>query len=443
MKRICCILLSVMLLLGLSGCFLEPAEGLYAVPQQPEEYYNLQSAIDEVMPEGATYASPASGENQQSVQLADLDGDGSDEAIVFLKTAGDYPLAMYVFDEKADKFSLLSKAEGSGSAFDRVIYVQIDDVPGYEIVLGRQLSGEVMQMLTVYTVHDGVLTELASANYSQFIISDLNADGMQDVFLLRSDESASMAIAELYCWKDGQLAREREARGSASTAAIKRIITGYMCTGVPAVFVASEYGEGDIITDIFGFRKGVFANLATSEEADTSVQTVRDYYVYSSDLDGDGLIELPRLIDLPFLPGDDNSKDQSLIRWYNLQTDGMEVSKRLTYHNYSGGWYLEIPEELASDLIVTRGEQIGNSIGYRFVLRRDNKIQLLFTIATLTGENINTLARSAGWTTLAQKGDALYVCKLGEAAEENGLDYDTLKALFHFIHFDWNTGETK
>ena len=442
MKRISCVLLSVLLLLTMSACFLEPAEGLYAVPQQPEEYYNLQSAIDEAMPEGATYSGPASGENQQSVQLADLDGDGADEAIVFLKTTGDYPLAMYIFDEKHDKFSLLAKAEGSGSAFDRVLYVQIDDEPGYEIVLGRQLIGEVMQLLTVYGVHDGVLTELMSANYSEFILSDLNADGNQDVFLLRSDDSASAGVAELYCWKDGQLAREREATASANASAVKRIITGYMCTNVPAVFVASEYGEGDIITDIYGFRKGVFTNLAATEDADTSVQTVRDYYVYSSDIDGDGLIELPRLIDLPFLPGDDNSKDQSLIQWYNLQADGAQVNKRLTYHNYSSGWYLEIPEELAEHIIVTRGDQIGSSIGYRFLLRKDNKMMPLFTIATLTGENVGALARSAGWTTLAQKGDVLYVCRLGEAAEEHGLDYETVRSLFHFIHIDWNTGET-
>ena len=51
MKRIviCICLLAVVGLLG--GCFLEPAEGLYAVPKQPEEYYNLQSAIEAAMPE--------------------------------------------------------------------------------------------------------------------------------------------------------------------------------------------------------------------------------------------------------------------------------------------------------------------------------------------------------------------------------------------------------
>ena len=70
-----CLLVGICLL---SGCFLEPAEGLYAVPKQSEDYYNLQSAIDAAMPAGATYSPPTAGENQQAVQLADLDGGGED-----------------------------------------------------------------------------------------------------------------------------------------------------------------------------------------------------------------------------------------------------------------------------------------------------------------------------------------------------------------------------
>lgn len=40
----------------LCGCFLEPAEGLYAVPKQSEEYYDLQNAIELALPDGAVYA---------------------------------------------------------------------------------------------------------------------------------------------------------------------------------------------------------------------------------------------------------------------------------------------------------------------------------------------------------------------------------------------------
>ena len=77
MKKKCIRFLPLLLAcLLLGGCFLEPAEGLYAVPKQSEEYYDLQNAIELALPDGAVYAPPVSGDNQQVVQMVDLDGDG-------------------------------------------------------------------------------------------------------------------------------------------------------------------------------------------------------------------------------------------------------------------------------------------------------------------------------------------------------------------------------
>lgn len=101
MKKKCIRFLPLLLAcLLLCGCFLEPAEGLYAVPKQSEEYYDLQNAIELALPDGAVYAPPVSGDNQQVVQMVDLDGDGEDEAVVYCKTTGELPLGIYVFDRQ-------------------------------------------------------------------------------------------------------------------------------------------------------------------------------------------------------------------------------------------------------------------------------------------------------------------------------------------------------
>lgn len=427
----------------LSGCFFEPAESLYAVPKQSADFYDLQNAIERAMPEGANYSPPTAGENQQAVQLADLDGDNVDEAIVYIKKTGDSPLGVYVFDKTGDRYSLVAKIEGAGSAFDHVQYVQIDDMPGYEIVIGRQISDQVSQLLGVYTLRNGTLMELMSTDYSAFITTDLDGNGRQDVFVLRGDGDTQNGIAELYRWTDGQLAREREATLSTGVASIKRIITGNMCAGVPAVFVASAYGENSgIITDIYGFSDGVFTNFSKSDETGASVKTVRDYYVYSCDIDSDGLIELPHLIPLPALVGDENSKNQSLICWYNLLTDGTEQKKKLTYHNYSGGWYLEIPEAWEGRVAVTRGAGLGSALGYCFLWRGLEKSEELLTIAALSGEHAAQTIRQENWTTLMQKGDIIYACHIGDSGIQRGLTYDKLRDMFHFIQVDWKTGET-
>ena len=70
----------------LTGCALRTVEEMYALPKRSEEFRELQAAIDTAM-YGMTYSSPQSGENQQTVQTADLNGDGEvnlvDAALLF------------------------------------------------------------------------------------------------------------------------------------------------------------------------------------------------------------------------------------------------------------------------------------------------------------------------------------------------------------------------
>lgn len=441
MKRmvLCCLLAA--LTVSLCGCFLEPAENLYAIPKQSADYNELQSAIEKAMPVGASYCPPTAGDNQQAVQLTDLDGDERDEAIVYLKTTGDTPLSLCVFGKREGKYALVAKIDFAGSSFDHVEYVQIDGAPGYEVIVGRQISDQVTQTLGVYALRGDTMQELLTANYSEFITTDLDADGCRDLVILRAD-TEQIGIAEYYHWKEDQLLREREASLTTAVTAVRRIITGKMCEDVPAVFVASEFGEGTIVTDIFGLRGGEFVNLTFSEESPTGVKTVRDYYVYSNDIDSDGLIELPRLIAMQELADDETSKNRSLICWYNLYPDGTERFKCLTYHNYSSGWYLEIPQQWQSELAVSRAAVYGTILGYRFLLVGRESTTELFSITAVSFEDAEQMLQEGTWQKLTEKGDLVYLCEIPAAAAET-LDFPTLQAMFHFIRVDWKTGETE
>ncbi len=75
----------------------------------------------------------------------------------------------------------------------------------------------------------------------------------------------------------------------------------------------------------------------TTREAEIPVSTVRSYYVYAADIDGDGLIELPQILPLPSAEGSD--ENDSAISWYNLDLDGRSLPKLTTYHSFSGGWF--------------------------------------------------------------------------------------------------------
>lgn len=432
-------LLACALALLLSGCMIKTVDELYMLPRHSDEYNNLQAAIDQVMAQGAGYSAPISGINQQSVQLADLDGDGEDEAVVFLKDSSEKPLRACIFDQSDGNFHNIATIEGTGTAFACCEYVQLDDTPGLELILCFQLSDAVSQSMGAYSLRDGHVVELMSATYSEYTTTDLDGDGRKDIFLLRFDTEERTGIAELYRYHAGLLEREPEARLSVGAQSVKRIISGNLMQDVPAVFVASSYEDEAIVTDVFAFRGGSFQNVTSSDGLST--QTVRSYFVYASDIDYDGLIEMPELVSLPNY--EESGDAFSLIRWYNLDLKNDKTVKMTTYHRFSAGWYVVLPDRWDEQITISRGEEVCGVQGLVFSRwKGEEPPEPIFTIFAFTGDMRRQISEEDGRFILSEKGDVTYAAQIGTSEWANDLTPQKLKQMFNYIHVDWNSGET-
>lgn len=433
---IAAVLLAAMLL---SGCAFSTVQDMYHPPKRSEDYYHLQSAIDKAMA-GLSYSAPLSGENQQTVQKADLTGDGIDEYLLFAKGESEMPMQLLIFHREEEKYSLLTAIEGHGSAFDRVEYVDIDGKPGMEIVVGRQVSDQVLRSVSVYTFSDGQAEQLMSTNYYKFLTCDLDRNGQSELLVINSGESdTDSGVAALYSFRDGFMERSAEAELSEPVGSIKRIMVSKLHGGAPAVYVASAVDESAIITDIFALKDGRFTNISFSNESGTSVQTLRNYYVYADDIDNDGILELPSLITMRSITAQRSADRQYLIRWFAMDLDGNEVDKLYTFHNYLRGWYLELDGLWAQRVSI---EQDGGD--YTFYVW-DEGYQIhdqIFSIHVLTGAAREDEAVDNNRFVLYRTEDVVYAARLETASAAYGITQESLINSFHLIHQDWNTGET-
>ena len=439
MRKKWIVLLCCVMALLLTGCGASTVEDMYAPPRRSEVFHELQTAIDRAMVD-MEYAAPVSGDNRQTVQMADLDGDGVEEYILFARASSENPLRILVFRQEKDEDCVLFQViQSAGSAFEQVEYVDIDGEPGCEIVVGRQVSDQLQRTLSVFSFAGGEARQLLSAGYNKYLSCDLNADSLMDLMLLRSGETETdMGHAVLYSYGDGSLQRSREAELSQQGTSIKRITAGTLHGGETAVFVASSVEDRAILTDVFTMLDGEFANISFSREAGNSVQTLRNYYVYGDDLNDDGVMELPYLISMKAAAGDD-SGEQHLIRWYSLDIDGREINKLYTYHNYAGGWYLQLDSAWAPRVSVVQEGSV-----YTFYLWDESYVsaEVVFTIYALTGSSREEQAVQDARFQLHSSESTVFAAEFSEAAVEIGLTEENLINSFRLIHRDWNTGET-
>ena len=270
--------------------------------------------------------------------------------------------------------------------------------------------------------------------YSKFLTCDLDEDGLKELMVLRPGEAATeRGVAVLYSSQNGQIVRSVETELSEEPSKIRRMSAGRLQGGTPAVYVGSAADEKAIVTDIFALKDGKFTNISFSSEADTSIRTLRNYYVYASDIDEDGILELPSLITMKPVTSVQEKQQQFLLRWFSLDVNGWEMDKMFTFHNYLGGWYLELNRDWASRISVEQEQDM-----YTFYVWDDSYQQatMLFKLYVFTGTDRDKLASGAGRFPLYRAEGVAYAASLEYGAADYGITQDQLIEAFHLLRQD-------
>jgi len=372
--------------------------------------------------------------------MADLNGDGVDEIIVFAKGATEKPLQVLIFTQDADGHVRTMETIGSnGLAFEQVEYVNFDDQPGCELVVGIRVGDQVQRSVAVYTFKNNDAELMLLNGYAKFITCDLDENGLSELLVLRQGEiETRRAMAVCYQTRSGQIERSVELSLSHGAGDIRRIMQGKLQNGTSAVYIASTSDANDTVTDVLTLQNGQFVNLAFSGDVNTSIPTLWNFYVYADDIDEDGIVEIPATVTMKPLSLWQNEEERYFLRWYSLDENGWEYNKLFTYHPFVGGWYLQLHSGWASRITVEQDNGV-----YRFYLW-DESYQVatsLFTLYVFTGSNRDEEAVKDGRFALYRAEGVAYAASLNAAAAEYDITEDYLIESFRLIRQDWQTGE--
>ena len=430
-----CILLLAGLALAavLSGCtvFDSSVEQLFTLPRMAPEYTGLSQQLDSLISQGYEYASPSGGRNIQSVQMVDLEDDGRQEALVFLRRSADEkPLKIMVYRlDGDDSYSLLCTIESSGTAVDSVYYQDLNGDGRQELIVGWRISADV-QTLAAYSIEPEPVA-LMSCGYSRFSIQDLNGDGAPSLLVIRADGELG-PVAEFYGWQEEQMGVSYRCRLSNSMTALNRgsVVTGMADRDTPAVFITGVDTTSMAVTDILIYRpEAGLVNVALDKTSGVSAAVYPYRQLAPQDIDGDGVTEIP-------CPLGDSAAEQTdgLVSWMSWQSDGRFQQTAKTYHSLSSGWYFTIPASWWSWEVdaVTGGIQNESQMTLR--INGDS----VLTIYTITGENRDNRSRMGSRIVLRRQATTVYAGEVYEIAPYYGMDEDLLRRSFSLILGTWN-----
>lgn len=432
--------LLLLLPLLLSGCAMRTVDEMYALPKRSQEYQHMQTAIDEAM-EGLTYCAPVSGENQQTVQMADLDGDGQAEYLVFASGDAEKPLQVLIFrQEPGGICSLMDVIQSNGTAFEQVEYVNFDEKPGLELVIGHRVSDRVLRSVSVYSFSGGSGEKVLMNSYSKFLTCDLDQNGRSELLVLRPGEGASeRGMAVLYSADKGKVQRSAEMELSVDPTHIRRIVKGRLQGDAPAVYVASAVDERVVLTDVFALKNGKFSNISFDGEQGASTETLRNFYVYPEDIDSDGVLELPALVTMKAVSRWGEEEQKYLIRWYAMDSIGRKVDKLYTFHDFLGGWYIQLDSTWANRVTV---EQDAGQYTFYVWNESFGEATAMFTVYLFTGSTRDQEVEAEERFLLYRGEDITYGARLERYADQFGITEEYLIDAFSLIRQDWRTGET-
>lgn len=439
MKKRILLICALMAALLLSGCA-RTIDELYSPPKRSEEFSRLQAAIDIAMA-GLNYSAPLSGEHQQAVQMADLDGDGSDEYLVFAKGDSDKPMQILIFKQRSeDNVEISEIITSNGSAFELVQYEDIDGKPGLELVVGRQVSEQLMGSVSVYSFSSGRAERLMNAGYSKLLTLDMGGSEQKELLLVQRGESEQAnAIAVLYRYRAKSMVRSVEVELSRPANSVKQVTAGKLQCGTQAVFVSSATEESSIRTDILMLQDERLRKVPVMGPLLETVQTLSNYYVFAEDVNDDGIMEVPSLIPVRPLVTSWNEVEHHLVRWYSVDKEGMPTDKLHSFHNFSDGWYLQLERKWITRLTVN---QVGSTYAFYMWDEASEVADPVFTVYALSGSDRKTQATEDGRFELQSSADVIYAARLESAAADYGFDEQYLRTGFHLVHQEWNSGVT-
>lgn len=383
-KKLCILAVCAALCLCLCGCdlFTVDTDELLSPPQLSGDMYPIGRALADSAGSGYVLKYPTAGQRRSAVVMEDINGDGKLEAFAFYSTTDGEVTTMHVnvIRYLAGKWISVADSTITAGGVERVDFCDLDDDGVQEILIGWEIYGSSEKQLCVYTLTDDSLSRRFQQQYTTFACCDLDEDGHFEIFLQHLNTADGINSAMLYSFDKNGVEQTAGCFMDPTVKSVGEPIIEALSSGKAAVYVDEIKGAG-AVTEVLFLNQGELVNplLRTSASRENTV-TLRSAAISCTDINDDGLIEIPTASELPSVGG---GEKLYYTNWCSFNGEDLTV-KTVTVTNTADSYYLLIPGKLNGNIAVLRDSDRRRRVIYdydRQTGRVGNRIAAVSVIA--------------------------------------------------------------
>ncbi|MCH5190861.1 MAG: hypothetical protein J1F23_01710 [Oscillospiraceae bacterium] len=359
----------LVLCLAFSGCDIKMSsvEGLMRPPKLSGTSSYLQTAFEESVGEKVLMKTPISGDNRSSYMLYDIDKDGVDEGLVFYSIPGvDDNAYVSIFKQTEGVWSSVSSIKGRGEEIYEVDFADINGDGQYEIAIswtsyggaenktGNSFSSS-DRTLTIYGYSGSSVTLIITESFTNMLLCDLNGDKAEELFLVNLDLSnqENRTVGRILSFNNEYSVVKDEIFAMTGIIDVFNMTTDSFTVDEQAhsrIFLDGGISETGVITEVIDVLHDTFQislPLYVSNISENSL-TIRNIRTFCTDIDGDGIVEIPTPEALPSgVRIDDKEGNRSQLNltvWSELEGEQLTVDKKCLL-NSAYGYMFNFPDE--------------------------------------------------------------------------------------------------
>ncbi len=317
-------------------------------PRATGDQAEIQNIIKEQTGSSYNLKYPGTGEYRSAVTVFKTGNDNKEYAVALYSTEKGSKQNISIISHEENGWNLVGSFSKTGTGVDRLIFEDINSDGQDEIMVGWTTYNEGQNTLSAYSLENESVREMAiSESYTDLMIADITENYSKDIILLslRSNQSPSTAKLLQYSEQEKKPIAKLSIELDSEVTEFANTIYGKISPTKNGIVIDGEKNGGMLSTQIIYYDTALQKLYNPLVTDSGTAATNRKDMITSRDINGDGIIEVPVVSQLPVPANTEASAVCSLVSWSAIDLEKSVLSHVVsTVMNYKDGYYFVMPE---------------------------------------------------------------------------------------------------